>query len=152
LTDGLVITRFGQVVRVAEFGLVLRLPLVDRSHSLPRAAMHLPITVSARTCDGVLVHLLATAVVRIVDPAAAAVVADSGSSTALAVHDALARRIARAEVADLLALRTELEPMLAAYLGNATAEWGVVVREIVVDGIEIELTAGLLGLAERSKP
>jgi regulator of protease activity HflC (stomatin/prohibitin superfamily) len=138
-----VVSRFGRVVRVVHSGLVLRLPFIERFHSLPRTSLHLPITVSARTRDAVPVHLLATAVVRIVDPAVAAGCADPVGSTAGAVETALAQYISNVETADLLAFRTK---PLAEELGR-TSEFGLTVDLIVVDGIETELTPGLLGLA-----
>jgi regulator of protease activity HflC (stomatin/prohibitin superfamily) len=140
----LAVSRFGRVVRVADSGLVLRLPFIERCHSLPRSSLHLPITVSARTRDAVPVHLLATAVVRIVDPAVAAGCADPVGSAAGAVQTALAQLISRGETTDLLEFRTK---PVTEELSRLTAEYGLSVDAIVVDGIETELTPGLLGLA-----
>lgn len=140
----LVVSRFGRVVRVVDSGLVLRVPFIERCHSLPRTSLHLPITVSARTRDAVPVHLLATAVVRIVDPAVAAGCADPVGSAADAVQTALAQLISRVDTADLLAFRTK---PVTAELSRLTSEFGLTVDLIVVEGIETELTPGLLGLA-----
>ncbi|WP_158293949.1 SPFH domain-containing protein [Kribbella sp. VKM Ac-2568] len=140
----LVVSRFGRVVRVADSGLVLRLPFIERCNSLPRTSLHLPITVSARTRDAVPVHLLATAVVRIVDPAVAAGCADPVGSAAGTVQTALAQLISRVETADLLAFRTK---PVTEESSRLSAEFGLAVDMIVVDGIETELTPGLLGLA-----
>lgn len=139
----LVVSRFGRVVRVVDSGLILRLPFIEHCHSLPRTSLHLPITVSARTRDAVPVHLLATAVVRIVDPGVAAGCADPVGSAAGAVETAFAQCISDVETADLLAFRTK---PLAEEL-DRTSEFGLTVDLVVVDGIETELTPGLLGLA-----
>jgi regulator of protease activity HflC (stomatin/prohibitin superfamily) len=144
----LVVSRFGRVVRVVDSGLILRLPFIERCHSLPRSSLQLPITVSARTRDAVQVHLLATACVRIVDPVVAGGCADPIGSAAGVVETALAQLISRSETADLLTFSTR---SVTEELGRLTAEYGSSVEAIVVDGIETELTPALLGLATHTK-
>jgi regulator of protease activity HflC (stomatin/prohibitin superfamily) len=140
----LVVTRFGRVIRAGDSGLLLRWPIVERFHCVPHSSLHLPITVSGRTRDAVQVHLLVTAVVRVVDPAVAAVTPDPVAGAAAAVHTALTQLISRSRPTDLLALRANLRSAIADELDRSAGAQRVAVDDLVVDGIETELTLDLL--------
>lgn len=64
-----VVRKHGRVARVAGPGVLLHLPGLHHITLVPRLAVHCPLVVPAFTRDGVHVHLIATAVCRIVDPA-----------------------------------------------------------------------------------
>jgi regulator of protease activity HflC (stomatin/prohibitin superfamily) len=140
----LVVSRFGRVVRTSESGLLLHWPIIERFHCVPRSSLHLPITVSGQTRDAVQVHLIVTAVLRVVEPEAAAVTADPFGEAAATVHTAISRVISLSRAAELLVLRAGLRTALAEELDRLPDLYGVAVDELVVDGIETVLTPELL--------
>jgi len=145
-----VVRRFGQVVRVAGPGVLMHLPGLHRVTLVPRLPVHCPLVVAALTRDGVRVHLIATAICRIVDPARSGG-PDPLGSAALAVENALAHWVGQTELSQLLQARAEAELHLPERASEMTAEWGVKVLEIEVSGIETQLTADLLRLSHRPR-
>lgn len=141
-----VVRRFGQVVRVSGPGILLHLPGLHHITLVPRLAVHCPLVVPALTRDGVHVHLIATAVCRIVDPARSGGSPDPLGPAALAVESALAHWVGQTELAQLLQARAEAELHLPRQVSQMTAEWGVKVLEIEVSTIETQLTADLMRL------
>lgn len=142
-----VIRTFGQLVRVAGPGVVLRLPGLHQVTLVPRLPIACPLAVPALTRDGVHVHLVATAICRIVDPARSGG-PDPLAPAVVAVENALAHWVGQTELAHLLQARAEAELHLPSQVSQMTAEWGVKVLEIEVSTIETQLTADLLRLVD----
>jgi regulator of protease activity HflC (stomatin/prohibitin superfamily) len=145
-----VVSRLGRVVGVRGPGLVFAVPGVEQLSTVSLRPVHLTVTVSATTRDGVPVHLVALVACRITDPALATVaVPDPHSAVMDAVERRLVREVARSELAELWSEGEQLEAHVEREVAPAAATWGVEVTEVEVTDVEAQLTAELLRTTER---
>lgn len=129
----LVITRCGRVRRVVATGIAFRVPGLDSCRLLPRGPQHVPTAIAALTRDGVEVHLLVTAVLRVVDPVTAGSLTDPIGTTLAEVQGILRRLLADHDVDDVLRVRTTIER------SAWEAGHGVEIEGLLVDAIDIEV-------------
>ncbi|MFD7155007.1 SPFH domain-containing protein [Kribbella sp. NPDC059898] len=129
----LVVLRSGRVDRVVTAGIALRLPLLESYVWLPKASTRHPLTLLARSREGVEVRIAAEVGIEIVDPAAAVEHTLHPLDLALdEIERALTRTIARCDVAALAELRS--------YLELAVDVPGMRVSAVDVGAVEIALT------------
>ena len=97
----LVVSRLGQVTRVAGPGLVLRVPGLEHAAEVSLRPARVDLVVPAVTLDGVRVRVRAEAQVQVTHPALTAWLAGSGDPTGAAAHEvesALLRDVALREL------------------------------------------------------
>ncbi|GAA1608702.1 hypothetical protein GCM10009804_75410 [Kribbella hippodromi] len=103
----LVVLRSGVVRRVLATGVSVRIPLLESYVWIARGRTRRPLSVTARTGDGVEVHVAAETTIEVVDPLAAIRVSLTPVELALdETERALRRLIAQHDVVSLAALRT----------------------------------------------
>jgi regulator of protease activity HflC (stomatin/prohibitin superfamily) len=129
----LVVLRSGRVERVVTAGLAIRRPLLEQYVWLPRACMRQPLSVTARSREGVEVRISGEIGVQITDPAAA--VEHSLFPVDLALDEAergLTRMVSRCDMAALAEL--------PAYVELAADVPGVRIAAVEIGTVEIALT------------
>ena len=143
----LVVSRLGQVTRVAGPGLVLRVPGLEHVTEVSLHPTRVDLVTPAVTLDGVRVRVHAEALVQVTHPALTTWRADSAGPTAAAtdeVESALARDVANRELAQLLPQRSQLGRTVAMESTAVTKAWGVEVLRVTVVDLEASLTAELV--------
>ena len=91
------------------------------------------------------VHLIATALCRITDPARSTLASpDPLTATTAALENTLGRQTARTDITGLLPIREHLESRAPRDATTITSTWGVEVIELHITDIETRLTTDLL--------
>ncbi|MFG1909539.1 hypothetical protein [Kribbella sp. NPDC048928] len=129
----LVVLRSGRVDRVVTTGLAIRCPLLERYVWLPRACMRQPLSVTARSREGIEIRVSGEIDVQIIDPAAA--VEHTLFPVDLALDEAersLTRMVARSDLAALADLPAYVELMVEVP--------GVQMTAVEIGTVEIALT------------
>jgi regulator of protease activity HflC (stomatin/prohibitin superfamily) len=127
-----------------------RIPGVERLTTVSLHPVYLPLVVSVRTRDSVPVHLIATALCRITDPALSTLASpDPLTAATAALEGALGRETARTDIAGLLAIRERLESSIPGDATALTGSWGVEVGQLAITDIETRLTTDLLRSVHR---
>lgn len=148
-----VISRFGRVVRVRGPGPQVVVPGIERLATVSLHPHGLPLVVPAVTYDGIPVHLVGTATIRVVDAALTDdAEPDATSATGEVIDAALAKEVALTDVVDLLPGLEGIEARVARAATAITEPWGVEVVDLGVTDIETRLTNGLVrALHDRSE-
>jgi regulator of protease activity HflC (stomatin/prohibitin superfamily) len=148
--ERVVVSRLGRVVGVRGPGLVGVIPGVEQLTAVSLRPVQLSVNVSATTREGVLVHLVALATVRVADPVLATIaVPDPHSAAVDALERRLVREVARSELAVLWSECEQLEEHVEREVAAAAATWGAEVTEVEVTDVEAQLTAELLRTTHR---
>ncbi|MET1006704.1 MAG: SPFH domain-containing protein, partial [Propionibacteriaceae bacterium] len=150
--DRVVVSRLGRTVRVAGPGLVWRLPVVERLTTVSLRLTEVPLVVATQTRDGVPVHLVGHAQVRIVDPALSLQGTPDPISAAVdALENQLSREVSHVDLAALLAIREQFELRLPGTVTALTAPWGLRVETLEISDIEAQVSAQLLRSTDHSR-
>lgn len=149
----LVVSRLGQVTRVAGPGLVLRVPGLEQVAEVSLQPERVDLVAPATTVDGVRVRLHAEALVQVTHPGLTGWLGDPRdphTAAAIEVEAVLVRETARRELAELLSHRADLERAAAGEASAVSKAWGVEVLEVTVLGTDATLTVELVrGLGHR---
>jgi regulator of protease activity HflC (stomatin/prohibitin superfamily) len=143
----IVISRLGSISRVRGPGLVPVLPGVESATKVSLRTVQLPLTVSARTRDGIPVHLVAAVAFRITAPDRAASSADPVADTMSSIEHALVSQIGRTDLLALLLVRERWEERLPGEITGVAKRWGTEVTEVTVRDIETQVSADMLRAA-----
>jgi regulator of protease activity HflC (stomatin/prohibitin superfamily) len=149
----LVVSRLGQVTRVAGPGLVLRVPGLEQVAEVSLQPERVDLVAPATTVDGVRVRLHAEALVQVTRPGLTGWLGDPRdphTAAATEVEAVLVRETAHRELAELLSHRADLERAAAGEASAVSKAWGVEVLEVTVLDVDATLTVELVrGLGHR---
>lgn len=143
----LIVSRLGQVSRVAGPGVVVRVPGLETVTEVSLQPTRVDVVSPATTEDGVRVRVQAEALVQVTQPALTTRLADHGDptgATTAEVESVLAREVGRRRLPSLLPDRGELERTVAVESSSVTKAWGVTVLRVSVVDVEARLTAELV--------
>jgi regulator of protease activity HflC (stomatin/prohibitin superfamily) len=146
----LVVSRLGQVTRVAGPGLVLRVPGLEQVAEVSLQPERVDLVAPATTVDGVRVRLHAQALVQVTHPGWLGDPRDPHTAAATEVEAVLVRETAHRELAELLSHRADLERTAAGETSAVSKAWGAEVLEVTVLDVDASLTVELVrGLGHR---
>jgi regulator of protease activity HflC (stomatin/prohibitin superfamily) len=149
----LVVSRLGQVTRVAGPGLVLRVPGLEQVAEVSLQPERVDVVAPATTVDGVRVRLHAEALVQVTHPGLTGWLGDPRdphTAAATEVEAVLVRETAHRELAELLSHRADLERTAAGETSAVSKAWGAEVLEVTVLDVDASLTVELVrGLGHR---
>ncbi|MFG1815389.1 SPFH domain-containing protein [Kribbella sp. NPDC049174] len=145
----IVVLRSGRAVRIAESGLTVWIPCLERCVPLRRETLRLPLAVTGRSAEGVDVRLWGELALRVVDPARAAETSpDVLDVAADETERALVRLVSRTDLISLTDLpghdHGHDDGHDDGHSRAAIEVPGVRLVDLRIDRIEIELTACVL--------
>jgi regulator of protease activity HflC (stomatin/prohibitin superfamily) len=148
-----VVSRLGQVHRVAGPGWVARWPGVESWHEVTLLPTRLSIGVTGTSLDGVPLHVQIAATCQLVDPAIACdSQRDPWLATQTEIESVAARSLSTMRVEDLLPSRPIQEARLQAAVSRASRGWGVEVTSFEIADIEVRLTMTLIESLRSGRP